>query len=211
MKKIYMTLAAMLCGATAMAQTCTLSAAESEIAATAGETFDLELLVVQDQTEVNGMGCVLTFPEGIAPVYDEDEESYLLESPIAKKGHTVMLVQGKDDNGNLINSYALAVASTGSTFKTTSNTVAVVTCAVDKEIANGEYEINVTSASFNIGTQDVYPQEPFAIKVTVTGGVGINSINAEDSNAPIYNVAGQRVSKAQKGVFIQNGKKVAVK
>ena len=43
------------------------------------------------------------------------------------------------------------------------------------------------------------------------GGTGIHSINAADSNAPIYNVAGQRVSKAQKGIFIQNGKKVAVK
>ena len=57
----------------------------------------------------------------------------------------------------------------------------------------------------------MYPQEPFTIKLTVAGGTGINGINAADSNAPIYNVAGQRVSKAQKGVFIQNGKKVAVK
>jgi len=47
--------------------------------------------------------------------------------------------------------------------------------------------------------------------LTVGKGNGINSINAADSKAPVYNVAGQRVSKTQKGVYIQNGKKIAVK
>ncbi len=32
-----------------------------------------------------------------------------------------------------------------------------------------------------------------------------------DANAPIYNLAGQRVSKAEKGIYIQNGKKFIVK
>lgn len=49
------------------------------------------------------------------------------------------------------------------------------------------------------------------IPLTVKGGDGINSIKADDVNAPVYNLAGQRVSKAQQGVFIQNGKKIAVK
>jgi hypothetical protein len=37
---------------------------------------------------------------------------------------------------------------------------------------------------------------------------GISGINAEDENALIYNIAGQRVNKAQKGVNIINGIKV---
>ena len=37
---------------------------------------------------------------------------------------------------------------------------------------------------------------------------GISSINADDENAIIYNLAGQRVSKAMKGVNIVNGQKV---
>ena len=53
------------------------------------------------------------------------------------------------------------------------------------------------------------PTVNFTLKVG--DPTGINSINAEDSKAPVYNLAGQRVSKAQQGVFIQNGKKVAVK
>lgn len=40
---------------------------------------------------------------------------------------------------------------------------------------------------------------------------GISGINAENGNQTIYNIAGQRVSKAQKGLYIVNGKKVLVK
>ena len=41
---------------------------------------------------------------------------------------------------------------------------------------------------------------------------GINSINAETTTeAPAYNLAGQKVSKNFKGIMIQNGKKVVIK
>ena len=45
------------------------------------------------------------------------------------------------------------------------------------------------------------------------GTNGINEIAAEktDANAPVYNLAGQRVSKNAKGILIQNGKKFIVK
>ncbi|MBO4827635.1 MAG: hypothetical protein J5506_10485 [Prevotella sp.] len=41
---------------------------------------------------------------------------------------------------------------------------------------------------------------------------GVNALTVnKNSNAPIYNMAGQRVNKAVKGVYIQNGKKFVVK
>ena len=41
----------------------------------------------------------------------------------------------------------------------------------------------------------------------------INGINAAEKaeNGAIFNIAGQRVNKAQKGLYIMNGKKVIVK
>jgi len=45
---------------------------------------------------------------------------------------------------------------------------------------------------------------------TIMGTVGISEINAAqpaDANAPVYNVAGQRVNRATKGVVIVNGNK----
>lgn len=40
---------------------------------------------------------------------------------------------------------------------------------------------------------------------------GISDLNATVSNSPIYNLAGQRLSKMQKGINIRNGKKVLIK
>ena len=44
-----------------------------------------------------------------------------------------------------------------------------------------------------------------------TGVESIDNAQFAIDNAPVYNLQGQRVVKAQKGVFIQNGKKVVVK
>ena len=50
----------------------------------------------------------------------------------------------------------------------------------------------------------------YYIEVTYSTGASITNITTEeqaDPNAPIYNLAGQRVTKDTKGVLIQNGKK----
>ena len=39
----------------------------------------------------------------------------------------------------------------------------------------------------------------------------IQGVEAEKENSAIFNLAGQRVNKAQKGIYIMNGKKVMVK
>jgi hypothetical protein len=211
MKKIYMTMVAMLCGAAAMAQTCTISAADFDIAA--GDTPGyLEILINQDGTSVNGCGTVIELPEGLSvrKYWDDDDEAWKddFESPAAKSAFTVMLV-ASDENPNKM---TLAVASVSATFKTSTNVLARIGLLADKNVAkNGANEIKIGPTSFNIGTTSVYPQETFTVIANVTGAVGINGINAADSKAPVYNLAGQRVSKTQKGVFIQNGKKVAVK
>lgn len=51
------------------------------------------------------------------------------------------------------------------------------------------------------------------IKVTVDGNItGINNVNVdEESNVPVYNVAGQRVNDNYRGLQIKNGKKVIKK
>ncbi len=52
---------------------------------------------------------------------------------------------------------------------------------------------------------------PSAQTITLGVTTGINGVESNKSEGAIYNVSGQRVSKAQNGIFIQNGKKVAVK
>ena len=54
-------------------------------------------------------------------------------------------------------------------------------------------------------------KSPTAIDLGTSGVNGITADKAIDANAPMYNLAGQRVSKAYKGVVIQNGHKFIVK
>ena len=60
-----------------------------------------------------------------------------------------------------------------------------------------------------LGTLDEDTNEIFLISVTEHVGTGINAPMVEevDENAPVYNLAGQRVSKDTKGILIQNGRK----
>jgi hypothetical protein len=44
--------------------------------------------------------------------------------------------------------------------------------------------------------------------IVVNEATGINSIEADNSDAPAFNLAGQKVNKGYKGVVIMNGKKV---
>ena len=91
---------------------------------------------------------------------------------------------------------------------------------------------NGTTYTFTITTDGSVKQDPQALVKTNTvtafnawgeditaellgigGGTatGINSVNAAADGSAIYNLAGQRVAKAQKGIYVVNGKKVAVK
>jgi hypothetical protein len=47
--------------------------------------------------------------------------------------------------------------------------------------------------------------------ISINGDTGINTIHASQVVAPVYNLAGQRMVKAQKGLNIQNGKKFIMK
>jgi hypothetical protein len=56
----------------------------------------------------------------------------------------------------------------------------------------------------------IMPGKDVTVKVTFTKSTAINGIVTDDAddNAPIYNLAGQKVDKNYKGVVIKNGKKV---
>ena len=64
---------------------------------------------------------------------------------------------------------------------------------------NGNKTVTPAPEGFTVGTES---GDPDAIK-SVDG----NTI----ANGTIYNIAGQRVSKAQKGIYVVDGKKVSVK
>ena len=50
------------------------------------------------------------------------------------------------------------------------------------------------------------------LSITISDGTtAINAVENEQGESVIYNLRGQQVKNAQKGIFIQNGKKIVVK
>lgn len=211
MKKIYMTMVALLCSAAAMAQM-TLSA--DNVSATAGETAYLEIKFAETEAGViTAASCRVTLPEGftIAQKYNEQDEEYVddVEYPASKSGHDKRMIVVTADDADP-NTYQFSAASNSATFKTSTDVMFKIGVVVPEGTAKGNYPVKVTKIGFSDKSANATAQDDFSFEIEV-GGTGINSINADDSKAPVYNMAGQRVGKAQQGVFIQNGKKVAVK
>jgi hypothetical protein len=208
MKKFYMTLVAMLCGAAAMAQTCTISA-DQVIAVPGGETAYVEVMLNESAPGqlVTAASFRLQLPPGVSIAYDPDEEADDYSFPIAKKGHTLDFRATTNEN-----EYQFSAASDKDYFKTAEPRILCkIGLAVPSGYAIGDYLLKFSKISYSDPSgQSIFPQADFNTKLTVDP-TAINGINALDSKAPIYNVAGQRVNKAQKGVYIQNGKKIAVK
>lgn len=73
--------------------------------------------------------------------------------------------------------------------------------------AEGEYEVKGILISAKLSGKIVYELAPLSITQASTGINGVEAA-ADNANAPMYNIAGQRVSKDYKGLVIVNGKKI---
>ena len=74
----------------------------------------------------------------------------------------------------------------------------------------GTGELKRISFSNEDGLQSAKPED-VTFNITLIPATGINDIEQDGQDAAIYNLAGQRLSKPQRGVNIQNGKKILVK
>lgn len=225
MKKIYMTMVALLCGVAAMAQIeATIDVEPVEVAQ--GEKVYIPLGLTSSES-LCAVSFRIAFPEGTAfgtrveMVYDEDldedveTEVYDFEIDAARsQGHVGEVKElGTATPEDVADKEAgfLMFAVTSNpvkNFKKKVGTFATISIAASPQAVVGEnYVITIKKAAASTSAGVSVPLADMTIPVKITQGTGINSVNADDVNAPVYNLAGQRVSKAQKGIFIQNGKK----
>ena len=154
---------------------------------------------------------------------------------------TAQVEVGKDDNGfylvmpafNITASYAFSkLYNITLPTETTYGTVTIVKPeGTTKSVAGKNIKIKVTDLAtgykvvaksgdteitLNAGDQDEYdyyfemPEGDVTISIELA--TGINSIAADKmKDATIFTIGGQRVDKAQKGLYIINGKKVVIK
>ena len=79
------------------------------------------------------------------------------------------------------------------------------------DVEPGVITIDNISLSGKVFLKNGGKQPCFVINLYKGDATGINGIvseNSKDENAPVYNLAGQRVSKDAKGILIKNGKKI---
>lgn len=213
-----MTMAAMLFGVAAMAQN-TLSVPEKIEVAQGG---DAEITI---GASTEGYIAALAFRIGMPAgcllkthyelVFDEETEEevetlvydYVINGNRGQ-GHSATIQEAESEQGFM---QVSIFSNPVKIFKGKEGDIITLSFQCPEDAATGDYEIVIKDVAGSTSKGVRVPFDAVTIPMTVTKGTGISSINAEDVKAPVYNLAGQRVSKAQKGVFIQNGKKVAVK
>jgi hypothetical protein len=239
MKKFYMTIVAMLCGVAAMAQGENTLYIEN-IKVKAGDETTIPVClknadeVVRIQVRFDKSELLKQADDSYLIFIGDDEDEYEMNAErldldaarLANKKPTGKLEKmfkfewagdwlmfscaagGYVDDGGVFHNVPF-VGNDGVLFE--------MPLTIDASVPDGVYTVNfdqklvsAVSDPYESPT-DLASSPTGSFTITVGEITAINNINADDSNAPIYNVAGQRVSKAQKGVYIQNGKKVAVK
>ena len=77
------------------------------------------------------------------------------------------------------------------------------------------YELSEGQTYSLTGIMILFKEQPelyVTVDPTTGSATAISNVNAvENTNAPVYNLAGQRVNNAVKGIYIQNGKKFVIK
>ena len=197
---------AMLCGVAAMAQN---ELYADEVAIEKGETTANLEIKMRNEVEVTAFSFRLGLPEGVTMTLNKKGKKYVTIDEDRMEEH-VAIIQTAADGADMISVYD----AKKSPFYENDGTVVTVPLAITEEVAANDVTLTMKVYNISIATPagvSLDTTEAFDVNLKIGAGNGINGINAADSKAPIYNVAGQRVSKAQKGVFIQNGKKVAVK
>ena len=167
--------------------------------------------MTKDMT-VAGWQMFLYLPEGveIAQVYDEDEEEYVaditLSSTFHKAKHSCSVKKTADNAMMLICSGGTETVALKSA---TEGELCTIGLTVADGVTSQAVAVKNVAVSDDQGVQSNQADTTFQL---IVGSTGIVNIENDAVNSGVfYNLAGQKVSNAQKGVLIQNGKKVVVK
>ena len=180
-----------------------------------GTQADLIVSIDYDAEEGEQIGCwqfKLVLPEGVAPIYDEDEEEWLGE--VSTDTNTKRLAKGglninpTADGGYLVFGFDTKGVQE---MVSTHGTLCTITLSGSADI-KGEGKL-ATVALSNLKNESVHQGEFEDVTFLVNGGTvsdAINDIKSADTTAPAYNLQGIRVNNA-KGLIIRDGKKMVVK
>jgi hypothetical protein len=148
----------------------------------------------------------LDLPEGITVQFDEDEDDYVydLGSAMTVKTHSATIK--KQESGAF---YVLVSNGSGKEFKAATGDYLTMTLEASADAVTGVAKMREIILG-DLDANQMNTVTEFTFNITVPGTVGIDEVTV-DQTTGVYNLKGQRVMNAQKGLYIQNGKKVVLK
>lgn len=200
MKKIFTLMAAFALTLAVNAQKATLGVG--------GEGTDWVVVSLENDFNCGAFGFKLDLPEGAKLAFDEEEEDYVYERNTERLSGKKWTVDVKETaTGYSINIFGSTVKGNEGElirFKLANPITGTATFKDINFTDVGEDGKGTTSVYMN---NDKTTTLPLELKADAIKAISVE----ETKSGVIYNVAGQRVSKATKGIFIVDGKKVAVK
>ena len=165
-------------------------------------TADLVFSVVEGEAAAALAEFELKLPEGLSIDKNSKVGGELLSDT-----HGITITTKKKSG----NTYVLIKSEEGDEFTAATGKLITLKLDATADIAEGDYEIQILKINLtSIKAEQMNTVEEGKVTVTVAT-TGINNISINDPNAEVYNLNGQRVVNAQKGVYVVKGKKVAVK
>ena len=149
----------------------------------------------------------LELPEGITIQFDEDEDGYVYElgGDMTLKSHSATIKQ--QESGDF---YVLVSNSIGKEFRAESGAYLTVTLQASEDAESGVARMKQIILG-SVDAEQMNTESEYTFNITAVEVVGINTMTATTGDAIIFNMAGQRVKSAQRGLYIMNGKKMVVK
>lgn len=153
----------------------------------------------ESEAEMTGAQFNLTLPAGVKMEFDE-EDAYDYVYTVAQKGYNVNINDGKDAQTKIV----IISRKNKNVAALTNGALITISLVADADATGGN--ATISGITFAKSGASVDGNADFEVAISV--GTGIESLNAEDSNEPAFNLAGQKVGKNYKGIIVKNGKKV---
>ncbi len=192
----------------------------SDVSIQAGQTATLNITLSDEGPSYNAFVFDLLLPEGISIATSAEDGQYIAtyNSERAKGSDYQLLIANHKAHSYRVLGFNQTNESFGS-----KGVLLTITLQAATDITNGnatgtlvtdftdqEYGSSVLGfvATDNYWT---YGFHQASFTVSMTNDTSIHDLQADDAEANTYNLMGQRVQHADKGVFIKNGKKIIKK
>ena len=183
----------------------------NDVTIKAGDNAVLTVSIENDMN-VAAFDFRLYLPEGIAVVWDNELGDYAWEwcerVPSNSRGSFFSMTPMVTDDGSLL--FGANSGTSGKVLDGNSGPVLTIILHAAASAKSGTGELKRISFSNEDGSQSAKPED-VKFNITVIPATGINDTYQDGLGLNIYNLSGQRLSKMQKGVNVQKGKKIILK